>query len=254
MDDINNKNNNIYLGLDVSTSCIGVCLLYDDGSEYGKIVELTHIKPKVSSKVKDVNEQLFVKKKIFEEFISKYKDMGITKVVIEEPLIQSNNAVTVSTLLRFNGMVSSCIYDILNIVPIYISSYDARKYSFPELMSPRKYHRDDEKYSKDKIINNVKKNKFVLFGEYPWCTDKKTILQQKVAKIFPEIPWLYDKSGELKKENYDAVDAYVACLGEIHKEKYGEPKFKALNINEREDFVEFEVTFWNNKIDRKIFF
>ena len=248
------NNKKIYLGLDVSTSCIGVCLLYDDDSEYGKIIELTHIKPKVSSKIKDVNEQLFIKKKIFEDFIEKYKDIGITKVIIEEPLIQSNNAVTVSTLLRFNGMVSSSIYDTLNIVPIYISSYDARKYSFPDLMSPRRYHRDDEKYPKDKIMKELKHNKFVLFGEYPWCTDKKTILQQKVSKIFPEIPWIYDKLGELKKENYDAVDAYVACLGEIHKEKYGEPKFKATNIYEKEDFVEFETEFWNSKINKKLYF
>lgn len=248
------NNKKIYLGLDVSTSCIGVCLLYDDDSEYCKIIELTHIKPKISSSVKDLNEQLFLKKKIFEDFIEKYKDIGITKVIIEEPLIQSNNAVTVSTLLRLNGMISSSIYDKLNIVPIYISSYDARKYSFPDLMSPRKFHRNDEKYSKDKIMKELEHNKFVLFGEYPWCTDKKTILQKKVANIFPEIPWIYDKSGELKKENYDAVDAYVACLGEINKEKYGEPNFKAININEKQELVEFEVEFWNSKISKKIYF
>jgi hypothetical protein len=70
---------------------------------------------------------------VFEEFIEKYKDIGIDHVIIEEPLISSNNSITVSTLLRFNGMISDCIYNVLGIVPDYISSYDARKYSFPDL-------------------------------------------------------------------------------------------------------------------------
>ena len=39
-----NNNNQILLGLDVSTKTIGICLLEDDGSEYGKILELTHIR------------------------------------------------------------------------------------------------------------------------------------------------------------------------------------------------------------------
>ena len=67
--------NKIALGLDVSTQCIGICILIDDGSEYGKIVELTHINPKVPTKIKGI-EQLFLKKRIFEEFLVKYKDFG----------------------------------------------------------------------------------------------------------------------------------------------------------------------------------
>ena len=139
------KGNKIALGLDVSTTCIGICILIDDGSEYGKIVELTHVNPKVSNKIKGI-EQLFLKKKIFEEFLVKYKDFGIDEVVIEEPLLRSNNVNTVSTLLRFNGMVSDSVYNILGIVPQYISSYDARAYSFPELMSIRKYGKDEKQY------------------------------------------------------------------------------------------------------------
>jgi hypothetical protein len=50
-------------------------------------------------------------------------------VVIEEPLLQSNNVNTVATLLRFNGMISKSVFDTLG-VPDFISSYDARKYSF----------------------------------------------------------------------------------------------------------------------------
>jgi hypothetical protein len=41
--------------------------------------------------------------------------------------------------LRFNGMISKSVFDTLGVVPDFISSYDARKYSFPELMSVRKF-------------------------------------------------------------------------------------------------------------------
>ena len=96
---IKKKNNmkdgkQVLMGLDVSTACIGISIIIDDGSQYGKIVELTHINPKVSSKIKGI-EQLFLKKKIFQEFLIKYKDFGIDEVIIEEPLMRSNNIFTV---------------------------------------------------------------------------------------------------------------------------------------------------------------
>ena len=60
---MNKEGKEVYLSLDVSTACIGISIIIDDGSDYGKIVELTHISPKVSSKIKGI-EQLFLKKKI----------------------------------------------------------------------------------------------------------------------------------------------------------------------------------------------
>ena len=44
----------IILGLDISTACIGISVVIDDGSDYGKIVELTHINPNVSIKIKGI--------------------------------------------------------------------------------------------------------------------------------------------------------------------------------------------------------
>lgn len=248
----------ILLGLDVSTTCIGVTLLLDDGSDYGKIIELTHISPKVSSKIKGI-EQLFLKKQIFEKFIEKFRGIGIDEAVIEEPLLRSNNVNTCGTLLRFNGMISDCIYNNLGIVPVYISSYDARKYSFPELMAIRKYGKDGKQYDYKKIMNEIKNNKLVLFGSYSWEVDKKTVMQGKVAELFPNIEWVYDKKGELKKENFDASDSYVACLGYLNKQKYGEIDFKIDNISssvsasENETTptkIEYDVKYWN-KIDHR---
>ena len=241
--------NKIALGLDVSTQCIGICILIDDGSEYGKIVELTHINPKVPTKIKGI-EQLFLKKKIFEEFLVKYKDFGIDEVIIEEPLLRSNNVNTVSTLLRFNGMVSDCVCNVLGIVPQYISSYDAREYSFPELMSIRKYGKDEKQYEAKKIEKAIKDSKFVLFGSYPWTIDKKSVLQQKVAELFPQIEWIYNKKGDLVKQNFDASDAYVACLGQINKERYGELNQVASNIIKDENKIEYDVLYWGKKEHR----
>ena len=242
-------NKDILLGLDVSTSCIGVTLLLDDGSDYGKIIELTHINPKIPSKIKGI-EQLFLKKKIFESFIKKYKDLGISNVIIEEPLVNSNNVNTCATLLRFNGMISDSIYNTLNVVPEYISSYDARKYSFPELMAIRKYGKDGNPYSYQKIMGELTNNKLVLFGSYSWEVDKKTVIQSKVAEIFPDIEWLYNPNGDLKKENFDATDSYVVCLSYLNKQKYGDLDFKIENIetihtDDNKKKITYDVKYWD---------
>ena len=252
------NDNKVILGLDVSTQCIGITLLLDDGSDYGKIIELTHINPKISSKIKGI-EQLFLKKKIFEEFILKFKNYGIDEVVIEEPLMRSNTINTCSTLLRFNGMISDCIYNILGVVPEYISSYDARKYSFPELMAIRKYGKDGKQYAYSKIMKEIQDGKFVLFGSYSWEIDKKTVLQDKVSKLFPDVQWLYDKKGELKKENFDASDSYVACLGYLNKKRYGELEMtvssvsSSISVDSHEATpikIEYDIEYWGKKEHR----
>ena len=254
---MNKEGKEVYLSLDVSTACIGISIIIDDGSDYGKIVELNHISPKVSSKIKGI-EQLFLKKKIFKEFLIKYKDFGIDYVVIEEPLLRSNNVNTVSTLLRFNGMVSDCVYNILGIVPNYISSYEAREYAFPELMAIRKYGKDEKQYPYSKIYKEIKDCKLVLFGSYPWTIDKKTVLQDKVADIFPDIEWLYNKKGELKKENFDACDSYVAFLGFLNKKRYGELSFSSEINGEANDGkgtreIDYAVRYWNKEEQRKTY-
>lgn len=240
----------IILGLDISTTTIGICLLLDDGSEHGQIIELTHVNPKVPKKT-NKNETLFIKNKIFkEEFLSKYKDFGIKKVVIEAPLLQSNNVNTVGTLLQFNGMVSLSVYDTLGIVPNYISSYDARAYCFPELMSIRKYGKDGIQYSFKKIFKEVKDGRLVLFGGYPWTIDKKGVIQGKVAERFPSIEWLYDKRGELKKENFDACDAYVAVMGWLNKKRHNAFDFKVENVvaikpsDTVQGKIDYDVGYW----------
>lgn len=182
------------LGLDVSTKTIGVSLI----NNKGQLLELTHISPKAKPIPVSKTEELIKKADMFANFIKKYEKLNIKHVLIEEPLLRSNNVNTVGTLLRFNGMVTKICYDVLGVVPEYISTYEARKNAFPELMQPGA------------------SSKVVLFGAYPKDIDKKRVIWEKVSKREPQITWLLDKKGALKKENFDMSDAYTVGLAFAH--------------------------------------
>jgi len=193
----NLKNSPKVLGLDISTKTIGWAL-FDFHSQ--NLLELTHFSPVIKPKREDKIEELMFKVDAFEEKLNTYKDLGITKVIIEEPLLNSNNVWTVGTLLRYNSMISRSIYKVLGIVPKYISTYNSRKYAWPELVQE----------------NN--KGKKVLFGGLPKTIDKKELIWQQVSKTEPQIVWLYTRNNTLKKECFDQADAYTCVLGYMKKE------------------------------------
>lgn len=203
MNDLKSNESPLILGLDVSTKTIGIALF----DLNGKLRLLHHVTPVVKPKPESKMQILFDKATIFEkEFLADFADSGIERVIIEEPLLRSNNVNTVSTLLRFNGIISRSIYDILHVVPEYISSYDSRKFAFPELMEVRKKNRSGIPYSKKEL----EAKKPSLFGGYPYTVDKKMVVWEKVADLEPQILWLYTKNGTLKKENFDMSDAYIS--------------------------------------------
>lgn len=201
------------LGLDVSTKTIGISLF---DIKDGKLILLTHVTPKIKGidKLSDI-EVLIKKAQVFEEeFLEKYADEDIEKVIIEEPLLGSNNVYTMATLIRFNGMISRSVYETLNVVPEFISSYDSRKYAFPELMQKRSVNKKGESYTEKEI----EKSKPVLFGAYPFDVDKKMVIWEKVSELEPQIVWFYDKNHKLKKENFDMTDAYACVRGAMNKQ------------------------------------
>ena len=185
------------LGLDVSTRTIGWALFDIQTKE---LLELTHVSPVPKPKEENKIKELILKSEIFKTKLIQYKDLGITKVIIEEPLLNSNNIYTIQTLLRFNTLVTKQIYDVLGIVPEYISTYNSRKFAFPEL------------------VQKNDKNKMVLFGGQPKDCDKKQIIWDLVAKKEPQIQWQYTKNNTLKKENFDQTDAYACVLGFMNQE------------------------------------
>lgn len=208
-----NPNQNLVLGLDISTKCIGIAL-FEDIENKGVLKLLHHVTPKVKPEQPNKMGELFEKARIFEkEFLNNYVNVGISRVIIEEPLLQSNNVYTIATLLRFNGMISRSVYETLGVIPDFISSYDARKYSFPELMSVRTTKKDGTKKTDKEIL----KGEPVLFGGHDYNVDKKMIMWELVSDLEPKIDWFYDKKNSLKKENFDMADAFVCVLGFMKK-------------------------------------
>lgn len=185
------------LGLDVSTKTIGWAL-FDIQTK--QLLELTHISPIPKPKEDNKIKELLLKSEIFRTKLEKYVGLGITNVIIEEPLLNSNNVYTIQTLLRYNTLITKEIYDVLGIVPEFISTYNSRKSAFPEL------------------VKQNDKNKYVLFGGYPKDCDKKQIIWDLVAKREPQIQWQYTKNNTLKKENFDQTDAYCCVLGYMKQE------------------------------------
>jgi len=180
------------LGLDVSTKCIGFALF---DIENKNLLELTHVSPKPKPTTDSKIEELILKSIIFREKLQNYVGLGIKHVVIEEPLLNSNNIYTVGTLMRFNTLICKEVYDILRVIPEFVSTYNSRKFAFPHL------------------VQKNDKGKFVLFGGFNKDIDKKVIIWELVAKKEPQITWQYTKNNTLKKENFDMSDAYACALG-----------------------------------------
>jgi hypothetical protein len=186
------------LGLDVSTKTIGWALF---DIQNVQLLELTHVSPVPKPKQENKIGELIFKSEIFKTKLEQYKNLGIVDVVIEEPLLNSNNIYTVQTLLRYNSFITKQIFDVLGIVPEYITTYNSRKFAFPELVQPND------------------KGKHVLFGGLPKDIDKKMVIWEKVAKREPQITWAYTKNNTLKKENFDMTDAYCCVLGHMKQKR-----------------------------------
>ena len=188
------KNSPKVLGLDISTKTIGWALFDIQTQE---LLELTHVSPRPKNTDTEENKmlELILKSEVFKTKLEDYKKLGIVSVIIEEPLLNSNNVYTIQTLLRFNTLICKTIYDVLGIVPEFISTYNSRKFAFPEL------------------VQENDKKKYVLFGGLPKDIDKKMIIWELVAKKEPQIQWQYTRNNTLKKENFDQTDAYTCVLG-----------------------------------------
>ena len=89
----------------------------------------------------------------------------------------------------------------LGILPTFISTYNSRKFAFPDL------------------VGTNDKGRNVLFGGYPKDIDKKHVIWEHVNAVCPEIKWLYGKTGNLKKENYDMADAACCVIGYVNMNK-----------------------------------
>ena len=159
------------LGLDVSTSITGITILEKDGTLVYNDSWDTRKYKSFFEKVKYVEEQVIHLSKLYG---------GFERVFIEESL-QSfrsgfSSAKTLSTLARFNGVVSWLVYRILKTEPEYLAATSARK----------------------------------LCGiKVPRGTKAKQVVIQHILDNVPEIQIEYTKQNNVKPHCYDKADSWV---------------------------------------------
>jgi len=159
------------LGLDVSTSITGATIL----DSAGKVVCNTAWDTR---KFKN----FFKKVEYIEERINQLREDGykIEKVYVEQSL-QSfrsgfSSAKTLSTLARFNGVVSWLVYRILRAEPEYIAATSARK-------------------TCGIVVSRGQKG--------------KQVAMQYVIDNVPDVSITYTKHGNPKPQCFDMVDSWV---------------------------------------------
>jgi len=241
------------LGLDISTSVIGMSLFKHENNVLDIVLsESLELKRKDINKLKGL-EALLLKSKIFEDKLIQYNAIiqmtyksVISRVIIETPLVASNNILTVGVLMRFSGIITSIVYNTLNVVPEEISSYDARCFGFPQLMEVTVYNKKGEKRDIKDIKRDLKNGKITLFGGFPFGIDKKNVIFDLLLERYPNINVLYNKSGELKRENFDSTDSMVCVFARLNVEKCGE-KPTLVSHEIFPDRIEYK-TQWNNII------
>lgn len=171
------------LGLDVSTSVIGVCLYDKEG-----LVKLDNIDLR---KIKCFFQKCDLVNVYFTDLLIKFPD--VSEVFIED-ILQSfsrgmSSAKTITQLARFNGIVSFIVNKTFGIVPVYLNVNTARKLLDIKI---------------DKNSNIEKKEQVFLWVDdhlsgYNWPT--------KTLKSGP-------RKGETIRSSvcYDMADAYVIAL------------------------------------------
>ena len=116
------------LGLDISTSITGVTIVDD----YGKIVHSEYWDLRKYKDFFDKSLEAKVRITDLHRQFSYWKINGHIEHIYIEQSLQSfrsgfSSAKTLSTLSRFNGVISWLCYDLFNIKPEYIAASSARK-------------------------------------------------------------------------------------------------------------------------------
>ena len=169
----------ITLGLDVSTSKTGWCLLSDDGS----LIRMGCVD--LSSQNDLFTKTEFLMVSLVEEV---GKINGEFEIVIEEPLLRfargMSSASTLLTLNRFNGMVTYACWKEIGVKPTHLNVIFARR--------SLGIKRDKERNVKDVVMQWVASD----VETYDWPTKIVTRGKRKGETVF-------------EASCYDVADAYV---------------------------------------------
>jgi len=175
------------LGLDVSTSITGVCLLDRDAVPDGtgnQIVVLDHVAFKKC-------KTLWDKADTVAHFLNQvHVNHGSAEIIIalEEPLLGfrpgMSSATTIASLLRFNGIVSYIARNTFSVEPQYLSAPHARKLCGMKLQRPS------------------------IAGK----SQKEQVFDHMSQHDLSYVKWPTKKSGAIADWSRDATDAYVIAL------------------------------------------
>jgi len=110
------------LGLDISTACVGICIL----DNLGELLHIDHID--LSKSKVDLYTKANIVKKHLEKVAIEYK---VDRIAIEECLLRfrmgKSSAHTLIQLARFNGIISYVVSQVFNVTPHHILAPHARK-------------------------------------------------------------------------------------------------------------------------------
>jgi hypothetical protein len=183
----------VFISFDISTSCIGVSIFNEN-------FNLTSVKALKMIKTKDCEDDPEITKgDAFKKFVEDLKIYDIIDIFVEEPLVKSNNVYTVNKLLKFNGICSYILRDVLGIIPKFMSVDEVRRLFCPEMT--------EYDMKKDKTILKFKSRKI----------DPKSYIFEKISKEYENISWILDKKGKLKTENYDITDSIALAKASFKK-------------------------------------
>lgn len=162
------------LGLDVSSSMIGIALI----DKNGNLIKQSKIQLN-KAKIKDEYDKIDIIKSHLQ---SEYKSFPISKIRVEAPLAAfgrgKSTAATLAILNRFNGITCALLYQIFAIKPELVYSATARK--------------------KCKVV----------------ITSKETVKQdvlRRVLDICPAFVLEYTRQKNYVPGTYDMADAFVVA-------------------------------------------
>lgn len=177
----------LIIGFDVSTSVVGVCVVESSrklDNVGSHIIKLDRIEFKGC-------KTLWDKADAVRSYLSTMHNGGTlggysdsVRIVLEEPLMGfrtgMSSAQTITTLMRFNGIVSYIARDIFRSEPEYVSAAHARK------------------------LCGIKLVKTAIGGP-----QKEQVFRHMTANDLSHVSWPAKKNGEPVDWSKDACDAYV---------------------------------------------
>jgi len=171
------------IGLDVSTSCTGVCLL-DDAGQIIVIEAIALSKCKTLWDKADVVGRYLSTMLINHGPCENRPDVKF-RVAIEEPLMGfqkgMSSAATITTLMKFNGIVSYIARNMFDATPEHISAAHARK------------------------LCGIKMQRTAIAG----MSGKEQVFAHMATNDLKTIVWPLKKNGKVVDWSRDATDAYV---------------------------------------------